>query len=215
MAISELAALVPRFSMIVEDLTRLSNDDMAARSLKAFPKLALWLLRDARDPARLLDSFDAWSPAMLEIGRSRSGRDSLEVLITYMFRVINPMNQDELRAKLKELGPRTGKVAMTIAEHLHKQGLEQGIKQGIKKGRKEGRLDTLRSLLIFKFQAIGAADEARLKAATPEAIDRYFQRLLTAGSLAAVFEEVEPPQPGGSGKRTGSYSASNQSRRRS
>jgi hypothetical protein len=28
-----------------------------------------------------------------------------------------------------------------------------------------------------------------LKAATPEAIDRYLQRLLTADSLAAVFDD--------------------------
>jgi hypothetical protein len=47
----------------------------------------------------------------------------------------------------------------------------------------------LRSLLVFKFQTLGAADEARLQAAPPETIDRYCQRLLTADSLAAVFED--------------------------
>ena len=65
LGIAGLAALVPRCSMIIEDLMPLSNDDLAARPLAAFQKLALWLLRDARDSARLLDSFDAWSPAML------------------------------------------------------------------------------------------------------------------------------------------------------
>jgi flagellar biosynthesis/type III secretory pathway protein FliH len=82
---------------------------------------------------------------------------------------------------------------MTIAEQLHKQGrkkgLEQGIKRGLKKGREEGRIATLRSLLIFKFQTLGAEYEARLQAATPEAIDRYLQRLLTADSLAKVFKD--------------------------
>ena len=51
MALSGLIALVPRFSMIVDDLAQLSNDDLATRPLPAFPKLALWLLRDARDSA--------------------------------------------------------------------------------------------------------------------------------------------------------------------
>jgi hypothetical protein len=60
--------------MLVDDLARLSNDDLAARPLPAFPKLALWLLRYARDSARLLDSFDAWTPSMLELERTRSGR---------------------------------------------------------------------------------------------------------------------------------------------
>ena len=193
MALAGLAALVPRCSMIVEDLMQLSNVDLTARSLGAFQKLALWLLRDARDPARLLASFDAWIPAMLEVGRTRSGRDSLGMLITYMFQVIDPMNLDELRAKIRELGSRSEEVAMTIAEYLHeqgrKEGLEAGIKKGIKKGRKEGRIATLRSLLAFKFQTLGVEYEARLQAASSEAIDRYLQRLLTADSLAKVFED--------------------------
>jgi hypothetical protein len=110
MALAGLAALVPRCSMIVEDLMQLSNADLAARALGAFQKLALWLLRDARDSARLLDSFDAWIPAMLELERSRSGRDSLGVLITYMFQVIDPVNEEELHAKIRQLGPAARKL---------------------------------------------------------------------------------------------------------
>jgi len=205
MALSGLAPLVPRCSMIVDDLTQLSSDALAARPLAAFPKLALWLLRDARDSARLLDSFDAWIPSMIELGRTQSGRNSFAVLITYLFRVVDPMKLDQLRAKLRTLGSRTEEIAMTIAEHLRKEGrkeglekglkkgLEEGIKEGrkegIKKGIKKGRLATLRSLLVFKFHALGAAYEARLQAAPPEAIDRYLQRLLTADSLVAVFED--------------------------
>ena len=176
---------MPRFSLIVEDLTQLSNADLAARPLAAFPKLALWLLRDARDPAGLLASFDAWIPAMLELGRTRAGFARLTVLITYMFRVIDPVHQEKLRAKIRELGPRIEEVAMNIAEHLH----EEGRKKGREEGREEGRIATLRSLLAFKFRTVGAEYEARLQAATPAAIDRYLQRLLTADSVAAVFED--------------------------
>ena len=48
----------------------------------------------------------------------------------------------------------------------------------------------MRSQLIFKFElpALDERYEARLKAATPDAIDRYLQRVLVAESLAAVFE---------------------------
>lgn len=85
---------------------------------------------------------------------------------------------------------------MTIAEYLHKKGRKEGLKEGRKKGLEQGRVATLRSLLIVKFQTLGAAYEARLQAATPEAIDRYLQRLLTADSLAAVFEDSSPGATG-------------------
>lgn len=183
LAISGVAGLVPRFSMIVEDLTQRFNDDLATRSLGAFQKLTLWLLRDARDPAHLLDSFEFWIPSMLEVVRSRAGVDRFNVLLVYLFQVIAPMHLEVLRAKLRKLGSHTEEVAMTIAEHFH----EEGRKQGREEGRQEGRIATLRSLLVFKFQTLRPDDEARLQAASPEAIDRYFQRLLTAESLAAVF----------------------------
>ena len=167
--------------MIVVDLAQLSNDDLAGRQLGAFQKLALWLLRDERDPAHPLASFDFWIPSMLELGRTQSGLDRLNILITYMFQVIDPMHLEELRAKLRQLGSHTEEVAMTIAEHLQEEGRKKGLR--------EGRIAALRNLLVFKFQDLGAEDEARLQAATPETIDRYFQRLLTADSLAAVFED--------------------------
>jgi predicted transposase YdaD len=228
MAISEIATLVPRFSMIVEDvedLTQRSNDELATRSLGAFQKLALWLLRDARDPVCPLASFDFWIPSMLEISRTRSGLDRLKVLITYMFQVIDPLHLEELHAKLRALGAHTEEVAMTIAEHLHEEGRKKGREEGRKKGReegrkkgreegrkkgreegrkkgreegrkkgreeglREGRIAMLRNLLVFKFQTLGEGYEARLQAATPEAIDRWLQRLLTVDSLPAVFED--------------------------
>ena len=181
LAIPGLAPLVPRSSMIVEDLAHLSNDDLKARSLAAYPKLALWLLRDARDPVRLLANFGAWRSAMIEVGQTRSGIDTLGVLITYMFRVVDPMYLDELRAKLQELGSSSEEVTMTIAEYLEEEGRKKGIQ--------EGRILTLRDQLLFKFKTLDAGHEARLQAATSEAIDRYLQRVLIADSLAAVFDD--------------------------
>ena len=177
LALPGLAALMPRFSMIVLDLSGLSDGDLSALPLAAFQKLALWLLRDARDPERLLASFDAWTPVMLEVRRHQSGGDDLAVLFEYMFRVLGPVYWDTLHAKLHALSSDTEEIAMTIADWLEE------------KGRTRGRFETLRDLLVYKFQTLDAASEARLQAAPPEAIDRYLQRLLTADSLAAVFED--------------------------
>jgi hypothetical protein len=74
LASPEMAALVPQFSLIVDDLTEHSNAALQARSLAAYPRLVLWLLRDGRDPVRLLHSFDAWRDSMLEVERSPDAR---------------------------------------------------------------------------------------------------------------------------------------------
>ncbi len=193
MAIPELAALVPRCSMVALDLTHLSNEDLQARALPPFQKLALWALRDARDPPSLLANFDVWRPVMAEAGRTRSGSDALAVLFEYMFQVLDPLYWDQLLAKIRTLSRRAEETTMTIAEMFEERGRARGREEGRAKGREEGRIEalraTLRKLLLLKFQTLDETSEARVQAATPEEIDRYFQRLLTAGSLAAVFED--------------------------
>jgi predicted transposase YdaD len=201
LAIPGLAALVPRYSMIVDDLAGRSDDDLRGRALPPSQKLALWLLRDGRAPERLLDRFDAWIPTILEAGRTRSGREALTVLVQYLFEVLEPKYFNAVRTKLQQLGARSKEIAMTIADYLREEGRKQGREEGRKKGRQEGRkkgrqegrkeglLVALRSQLLYRFQALDAATEARLRAATPEALDRYLQRVLTAESLAAVFED--------------------------
>jgi flagellar biosynthesis/type III secretory pathway protein FliH len=108
-----------------------------------------------------------------------------------MFRVIDPVHHDELRAKIQQLGPHAEETAMTIAEQWHEEGRKEGIEKGIAKGREEGRIAALRSLLISKFgsRALDATYEAHLQAATPAVVDHYLQRVLVADSLAAVFED--------------------------
>jgi hypothetical protein len=183
LAIPGLSASIPRSPLIIDDLALLSNDDLQARSLGAFQKLALWLLRDARAPRRLLDNFDTWVDAFAEAERAPAGIDATTTLLTYMFRVIDPAHHDELRVKIHQLGPHAEETAMTIAE--------QWLEEGIAKGREEGRIAALRSQLIAKFgsQTLDATYEARLQAATPTAVDHYLQRVLVADSLAAVFED--------------------------
>ena len=199
LAIPSLAALVPRAPLIIEDLAHRSNEHLKASALAAFPKLALWLLRDARDPRRLLDSFDTWIDTFAAAQRAPGGSDAIAALLTYLFWVVDPMHHDELRAKLRQLDSHIEENAMSIAEHLIEQGrmegrmegLEQGREQGIEQGIEQGRIDTLRHQVMIKFGSgsLDARYEALLRSPSPEAVDLYLQRVLFADSLAAVFED--------------------------
>ena len=200
LAIPGLAALVPRCAMIVLDLARRSNAELQALRLGAFQQLALWALRDARTPRRLLSNFEAWRPILDRAGLTRSGRDMLAVLFEYLFRVVDPAYWKQLRTRLRLLGLGAEEATMTIADMLIQKGRAKGLREGLREGhvkgrakgreegREEGRVASLRALLRFKFQSLDAATEARLRAASPAAIDRYLRRVLSADSLAAVFE---------------------------
>jgi hypothetical protein len=178
-----LAAFVPRFSMLVEDLEHLSNDDIKALTLAAFPKLVLWALRDARSGPELLRNFAQWGAAMREAWRAPYGVEALGQLLRYIELVCDELQLDEFRAKLRELAPEVEQAAMTIAEQMRREGAAEGRAEG----RVEGRVQVLSKQLTLKFGAIGAEHEALINAATDEDLDRYVERVLTAETLAAVF----------------------------
>ena len=71
------------------------------------------------------------------------------------------------------------------------EGRQEGLQEGRQEGLQEGRVAALRALIHFKFKlaSLEPKDEAHLQRATPEAIDRYLQRVLIADSLAAVFDD--------------------------
>ncbi|HEY0476027.1 MAG TPA: hypothetical protein VGD37_00800 [Kofleriaceae bacterium] len=76
---------------------------------------------------------------------------------------------------------------MSIADMWHEQGRAKGREEGLQ----EGRLAMLRRLVLLKFggQSLDDRYEAILRAAAPDAIDRYSARLLIANSLSSVFED--------------------------
>jgi hypothetical protein len=61
-SIAGLADLVPKFRIVVQDLSAWTNEDIRTRVLADFPRLALWALRDARDAPRLLKNLEAYGP---------------------------------------------------------------------------------------------------------------------------------------------------------
>ena len=91
------------------------------------------------------------------------------------------LNFDEFRAMIREYAPEVEAAVMTIAEQMRREGLAEG--------RVQERVHVLTKQLTLKFGSVDAEHEARIKAATPEELDRYVERILNAETLAAVFAE--------------------------
>ena len=178
-AIPGLADLVPSFTLLVEDLAHLSNDEIKARALAAFPTLALWALRDARDGRQLLKNLGAWGAAFAEAARTPHGVAALAQLMRYIVLVSDDLHLDAFRAKIREQAPEAEQAAMTIAEQLRREGRAEG--------RVEERAAMLTKLLMLKFKSLSAEHEALIAEATAKQLEQYVERVLEAKTIDDVF----------------------------
>jgi hypothetical protein len=138
--------------------------------------LALWVLRDARDATELLDNLGHWGAAFAEAARTPHGVAALAQLMRYIALVSDELRLEAFRAKIREQAPEAEHAAMTIAEQMRREG------------RLEGRAEVLAKLLRLKFEHVGPEHEVLIAEATPEQMERYVERVLTAQTIDDVFE---------------------------
>jgi predicted transposase YdaD len=192
-SIPGIADLVPQFTLALVDLSRVSNEELVAWALDAFPKAVLFALRDVRDPEKLLRGLEHWGALVAEASRAPSGMDALRQLMRYIALASPRLNIQDFRDKIREYLPTAETELMTIYEQALQEGREQGRAQGREQGREQGRHETQVSILTkqltLKFGELSTEYEARLQAASAEDLEVYVERILIADTLAAVFGE--------------------------
>lgn len=82
---------------------------------------------------------------------------------------------------------------MTAAERLREEGRQEGFQEGFQEGRQEGRQESIKQALLRQLQRrFGEQPSAlveRVEAASPEQLDPWIDRIVTAASLEQVFGE--------------------------
>ena len=194
----ELGALepyVPDFSYAVDDLEAVSDEALRDRAMAAIPKVALWMLRDARDPERFLRSLGDWAPLMETIAAAPNGREALLVLLRYIALVSDEMHLEKIRVTLEGRAPAAERLTMTtIAEHWRAEGRLEGRLEGKLEGRLEGKLeskvDSVLLLLEGRGIPVDEAQRSRIAACTDaETLDQWLLRAATAATADALFED--------------------------
>jgi predicted transposase YdaD len=172
-SIPGLAELIPSFSLLLDDLAHLSNEQLKRRALDAFPKLALWLMRDARNASIFLDNFAEWTEVFRAALRAPDGMEAVMLLLRYISIVCDKLTYEDIHAKIVEQLPEAGDAAMTIAEQF----------------RQEGRVETLEQLLAIKFGELEPRHVAQIEAASIEQLNRYIERIFCAATVDEVLAE--------------------------
>ena len=186
---------VPRFSIIVQELSAWSDEDIRHRVLAAFPRLALWALRDARDSDRLPARLHLWTSALHEAAGAPNGITALAQLVHYAKLVLNAEHYLQFRVKLKEVAPEVERQVMTVLDLLQQesraegrqQGRAEGHQQGRAEGHQEGQAKMFLGFLRGKFGSLSESDISRIEQADEETLERYRKRFGTADSIAAVL----------------------------
>ena len=175
-----LADTIPEFAFAVDDLHAASDEQLRSRALADLPKVALWLIRDARDATALLRHLADWAPTLEAIVTAPSGREAMLQLLRYISLVSDDMHLDQFRATLDGLAPVTEEFTVTIAERLHAEGRAEG--------RVEGRAESL--LLILQARGFQVPDDLRrrIEAITEaDLLDQLLRRGATVERIDDLF----------------------------
>lgn len=161
---------------MLDDLGEESEEALRGRAMSALGRLALWCLKNSRSPELLVAQLGRWGELMRQVVRAPDGRAAFGIIFGYMCEIDETVGIEELqRLVAREIGKDIEEVIVTTADML----------------RAEGRSETQRKLLLKLLgQRFGTLPEdavARVNAAGPAELDAWFDRGLTAVSLAAVL----------------------------
>ncbi|MCA9550719.1 MAG: Rpn family recombination-promoting nuclease/putative transposase [Myxococcales bacterium] len=193
-----LAPLLPDFAYLVDDLPSLAEDDIESRSASAVYRLALWLLRSRGEGAA--DRFEAYREAFARLADEEKWAFA-DAFLVYAMRTSSEVEPVVLRAaraaspKLTEgvMGIWQQKIDEGRAEGVaqgREQGLEQGREQGLEQGLHHGRVAMLLEQLAGRFGPVPTDVAQHVQAGSAEELRRWGLRLLTARTLAGVFEDA-------------------------
>ena len=179
--LAELARHVPRFSYLVDDLTRASDRELLARTASAFARVVWVTLKHARGD--LLGALHRVVALLREIDRAPNGPAVLGALLQYTLYVRHDP------AETVRLGNEISAGAMAMATSAAEKLIQQGRREGRQEGRQEGRRGMLLRLLTRRFGPLPAATEERIERATPDQLDRWVDRIVDAPTLDEVLAE--------------------------
>jgi hypothetical protein len=168
---------LPLFRMVLDDLTGASDDALRARAATAMARVALGLLKHARDFGRYYAEMTRWGSVLIEMVTAPGGAEALAAVLRYMHLVNDQVPPAKVAERLGRLLGKGAKEAyVTYGEQL------------IQQGEQRGQVKVLRKQLERRFGPLSASWSERLESGSDEDMDRWAERILDAQTLDEVFE---------------------------
>lgn len=190
-------AYIPSFRYLLDDLSRVSDDELRSRALPVLALIAAVCLRDLRKK-HLVEAFWPWVNEWIDALRAPHGSNDLRYVIRYVYKVKDAAEVQAFEWFLeRELGSEAREIMVSYAEQLIQegvdrgiqQGMEQGMEQGIEQGEVAGERKLLLRLLRERFGSVDTEIERRIATATTEQLESWGTRILSAVTLAEVLAD--------------------------
>jgi predicted transposase YdaD len=176
--VPELAPLVPDFEILVDDLVKQPDEALKRRPLPLFPKVVLWVLRDARTIQRFYEHLVAWAEELARL--SLESPEDAATVSRYILKVAGDEPFENLQKRIIEVAPAMEQPMATAAEQL--------IQEGARKGKAEGKAEDILAIFETRRIAISAQQRARiLDCKDVIELDRWLRKAVTAESVAELF----------------------------
>ncbi len=179
-------ALGPRlldFEFVLDDLTRLTDAELLARTMDGIARVVLVALHDANVKPHLFIHVAAAIKAVQRDLRGPGLVQALARLVRYVLDVCKDP-PDKVRAALAAALPSTYRSpVMTTADQLRAQGKTEGRTEGQLEARREDLLD----LLSIRFGPLGVTARRRIEKAKLEQLSRWLRRGVIARSVTDAF----------------------------
>jgi len=186
---------LPRFDLVLDDLAAQDEAALRARTMDVYARLALLLLRDTR----AAPDEDALIVALADLLRELEddpAREAARATVMSYILLVRRVDRVRMAQRLRTLvGPRMQEAVMTTGEELMREGEQRGLERGLQRGRAEGvqtglqkgLQQTLLRLLGHRFGRLDRKVVARVRAARPEQLQLWLERILTAETVEAVL----------------------------
>jgi hypothetical protein len=181
-----------RFSYLLHDLSEISDEELRVGAMRtALIKLVALCFKHARTRADFLQILGRWMDVVREVARAPHGLEALAQVMQYILEVNDHVEPEQLQGLLeREIGPEAKDAIMTAGQRLIEQGRQQGIEQGRQQGIQQGIQGVLLRLLRQRFgDAVSAQVEQRIATASPEQVEAWTGRVLSAATLAEVLTD--------------------------
>ncbi len=179
-----LGPYLPRFEFLLDDLTRVSDEELLARALTNLARLVLGALKHGTEPSFGDEFLSIWQEPIRALLAQDDGSSELRTIMWYLLQVNPAVERDTLGAMMMEsFGQEAEQAVLTAGQRM----LRDSRLEGRQEGRQEGRVALLLELLQHRFGPLAAEITNRVQTADSHRIDRWAASIIDAKSLDEVF----------------------------